>query len=136
MINDSSIPFITSDNPAVLYYKDNNPQIGQTYIPLKPNMAILIAPDLSIKRPSDEDVRKYDNSKDAFGVIKPPCVEEFNKQIIKSAEKIVIHQCKEDWLKKLVHKYRNWRVETIISHLPTEKGVFTISRQRPNEKSN
>jgi hypothetical protein len=133
LINDSSTPFITSDNPAVLYYKDNNPQIGQTYIPLKPNMAILITPDLSIERPSDEDVKRYDNSQDRFCIIKPSYVEEFNKQIIKSAEKIVIHQCKEDWLKELVQKYRNWRMEAIISHLPTEKGVFTILRQRPVE---
>ena len=136
LINDSSTPFITSDNPAVLYYIDNNPQIGQIYIPLKPNMAILIAPDLSNEDPNHEDVKRYDHSQYRFGTIKPPYVEKFNKQIIKSAEKTVIHRCKEDWLKELVKKHRNWRVEAITSYLPTDNGVITISRERPVEISN
>ena len=59
LINETDIPFITSDNPAIFYYQDMNQQIAQTYIPLKPSIALLIAPDLDFSRPSFEDVKGY-----------------------------------------------------------------------------
>jgi len=131
LINETDIPFITSDNPAILYYQDMQQQIAQTYVPLKPSMALLIAPDLDMDYPSFEDVKRYSNSEDRFGVIKQSYVKKFNEAIVKSAERIVLHQKKEDWLEQLVRKYGKWRVDAIVSHIPTDRGIMTIARQQP-----
>lgn len=135
LINNSNTPFVTSDNPAILYYRDPNQQIAHTYIPLKSNMALLIIPDINIMRPSFDDVEKYDNSQDMFGVIKPARINEFNRYIIKSAEKLVIHHSKEYWLEKLVRRYGNWYVKSEPFYLPTEKGTMTIIRIKPVKKT-
>ncbi len=134
LINKTVIPFITSDNPAILYYENMQQQIAQTYVPLKPSIALLIAPDLDMRNPSFEDVKKYSNSKDSFGVVKQSYVEKFNEAIVKSAERIVLHREREDWLKRLVRKYSNWRVEAIVSHIPTGRGDMIITRQQPVER--
>jgi len=42
LINETCIPFITSDNPAILYYEDARQQIAHTYVPLKPSMALKV----------------------------------------------------------------------------------------------
>jgi hypothetical protein len=101
-------------------------------------MALLIAPDLDINYPSFEDVKRHSGSKDGFGVIKQPYVNKFNRAIVKSAERIVLYQKKEDWLEQLVSKYSKWRVDAIVSHLPTDKGTMTITkiiaRQPPVER--
>lgn len=135
LINETNIPFITSDNPAILYYKDIHQQIAQTYLPFKPSMALLIAPDLDIARPNVEDVNRYDNSHNIFGVIKESCVNKFNEAIVKSAERLVLHQNKEDWLEQLVRQYSKWRVDTIVSRLPTNKGTMVIARLQPVERN-
>jgi hypothetical protein len=131
LVNKTDMPFITSDNPATLYFKDDNQQIGGTYVPIKPNMALLILPNFSINNPTYEDVKKYDNSKDISGIIKPQYVNELNIHTIRCAENIVIHQKYEKWLEELVLKHRNWRTETKVSHIPIENGMITISRQQP-----
>ena len=131
LTNETDIPFITSDNPAILYYQDMQQQIAQTYVPLKSSMALLIAPDLDMDYPSFEDVKRYSNSEDRFGIIKKSYVKKFNEAIVKSAERIVLHQKKDDWLEKLVRKYSKWRIEAIVSHIPWGRGIMTITRQQP-----
>jgi hypothetical protein len=131
LTNETDIPFITSDNPAILYYQDMKQQIAQTYVPLKSSMALLIAPDLDMDYPSFEDVKRYSNSEDRFGIIKKSYVKKFNEAIVKSAERIVLHQKKDDWLEKLVLKYSKWRIEAIVSHIPWGRGIMTITRQQP-----
>jgi hypothetical protein len=138
LINETDIPFITSDNPAILYYQDIQQQIAQTYVPLKPSMALLIRPDLNIDSPNFEDVKRYSNSEDGFGAIKKSYVNKFNEAIVKGAERMVLHQKKEDWLEELVRKYSKWKVEANVSHLPTERGTVVITRiiaqQQPVER--
>jgi len=98
-------------------------------------MALLIAPDIDIDRPNFEDVKRYRNSKDVFGIIKQSYVNKFNESIVKSAERIVLHQKKEDWLEQLVLQFSRWRVDTIVSYLPAHKGTTIITRQRPVERN-
>jgi hypothetical protein len=133
LINRTDISFITSDNPAILYYQNMQQQIAQTYVPLKPSIALLITPDLDMARAGLEDVKRYSNSEDRFGIIKKSYVEKFNEEVVKSAERIVLHQRKEDWLEQLVRKYNKWRVEAIVSHIPIGRGIMTITRQQPVE---
>ena len=106
---------------------------GQIYIPIKPNLAILIARDPSVVRPRKQDVLNYENKLDTFAVIKSSWVKVFNSLVVKSSENVVIHNAKAEWLEKLVRKYRNWRMEAIVEHFPTERGAVTVTRLRPRE---
>ena len=130
LFNKTDIPFITSDNPAIFFYQDMQQQIANTYVPLKPTLALLITPNIDKRRANFEDVKKHRGSKDGYGVIKPPYVKIFNEAIVKSAEKIVLHQKKEEWLEKLVRKYSKWGVETIATHIPIGEGTLTAIRQQ------
>ncbi len=134
LINESDVPFVTSDNPSILYYMDTQQQIADTYVPLKPSIALLITPNLDMGYPTFEDVKRYRVGGDRFAVIKRSYVEKFNEAIVKSAERIVLHRKKEDWLEQLVRRYSKWRVEAIVSHIPTDRGVMTITRQQPVER--
>jgi hypothetical protein len=131
--NITDIPLITSDNPTTLYYPDSNPQYAHIYIPVKSNLAILISPDLSIMNAGHKDVLKYSNQKDRFGTIKKNYVKIFNTLVVKGAENIVLHSSEEDWLERLVQKYKNWIIESRIDHLHTESGYITVQRQQPVE---
>jgi hypothetical protein len=139
LINKTDIPFITSDNPAILYYRDIQQQIAQTYVSLNPSMALLITPDIDMDNPSIEDVEKYSNSEDGFGIIKQSYVNKFNEAIVKSAERMVLHQKKEDWLEQLVRKYSKWRVDAIVTNLSSDRETITIARiiarQPPDERT-
>ena len=135
LVNETNTPFITSDSPAILYREDIHQQWAQKYIPLKPSLALLIAPDFAIERPGIEDVRRYKNDKDAFGVVKQSYVRKFNEAIVKNAERIVLHQKKADWVEQLVCQFRMWRTEAIVSHLPTDKGTWVITRPQAVERN-
>ncbi|MHA2039252.1 MAG: DUF4238 domain-containing protein [Promethearchaeota archaeon] len=134
--NKTNIPLITSDNPTTLYYPDSKPQFAHIYIPVKTDLAILISPDLSIMQAEHKDVLNYPNENDRFGTIKKNYVKIFNTLVVKGAEDIVLHSSIEEWLEKLVQKYRNWIIESHIVHLQTESGYITMLRQRPVETVN
>ncbi|BDV43602.1 hypothetical protein GURASL_25250 [Geotalea uraniireducens] len=135
MRNETDIPFITSDNPAVMYFHNDNVQFGETVVPLTPRLAILISPTDGQTDVELDDVLKAGNPHDRFGLVKPKYVKEFNKLIIKCAEKTVLHSCRVEWLEKLVNKYRNWQMETLTDTLVTSKEVCVINRPRPVEIS-
>ena len=131
-INKTNIPFITSDNPAIQYRHDIHQQMPHTYVPLKPSMALLIVLDSDIARPDFEDVKRYDIN-DSMGVVKRSDINRFNEALVKSAERIVLHQKREDWLIQLVRQFSKWRVESVPRHLTTDSGTTTITGQWPIE---
>lgn len=134
LFNETGIPFITSDNPAVLYYPATDAG-ASVFVPVSPTNAILISPDDSIERPTDENVQCYQNSLDRYASIKKEYVEHFNQLIVKSAERIVLHATVERWLEEVVVKYRSWRMENVTSKIPCENGILLVHRQKAIDKS-
>jgi len=103
--NNSSKPFITSDNPAILiYYPDK--WYPDTYVPLTPTLSILIPGD-----PYHKFIGKNLPSKITIAGVES--VEIFNCEIVKFAEDKIISSLKDDWIRDMVQKYRNWRVESV-----------------------
>ena len=51
MVNDSDIPFITSDNPAILYRTHRDQRSAGMYVPLTPEIALLVSPDSDAGKP-------------------------------------------------------------------------------------
>lgn len=130
LLNETGIPFITSDNPAGLFYTEQNPQYVRVFVPLSPTMGVLIMPDITIARPTIEDVKSYEHPGDDYAHPKESFVAILNELTARSAENIVLHSAAEEWVQTLVEMNREWRVENQTFELPYENGMYIINRQR------
>ena len=128
--NETDVPFITSDNPAVIYSHGANDRTS-IFVPLSAKDAVLISPNDSIPRPTDADVHEFESAGDRYASIKKHAAERFNVLVVKSAERLVLHGKVEKWLEELVMKHRTWRMEHVCDSLPCENGVLQIHRQMP-----
>ena len=133
MINKSERPFITSDNPAVIYYHKNGTGIGQVYVPLAPDIAILVSPDSDDKIIDENSINSSICKNDCFATPKLEYVEKFNELIIKAAEKRVLHSSIDKWLEQKVHQYGDWKLEIKVDNIKAEAGVFIVTREIPDK---
>jgi len=129
LLNKTDIPFITSDNPAILYHKEDFGPAASTFVPLTPSLGILISPNPSKNIPSIEELDSFRHENDRIAYIKEKYVTIFNDLIVKSAEKIVLSSDNLDWLWKMVASNKSWRVENITNHIPCENGSLIIHKQ-------
>lgn len=125
LFNNTGTPFITSDNPVVLYYGDNHNNRAKTFIPLSPKLGVLITPYPSNTPPTKKDMEEFNHKNDLNRDIKEEYVHVFNELIVRSAENIVLHSKQEEWILKLVEKNNTWRMESIITELNFENSVIT-----------
>jgi len=130
LFNNTDTPFLTSDNPAILYYRHRASQLANTFVPLTPKLGVLISPNLSTDVPTLDQLKSYDHGNDQIADIKEEFVHKFNELIIKSAENIIIHKTPEDWIEALVSNNKTWRTELITSKIPYGRGSLMIFRQQ------
>ena len=135
LLNETGIPFITSDNPAGLLYAEQHPQSATVFVPLSPTLGVLIKPDYTIASPTIEDVKHYDHPGDDYAHPKESFVTMLNELTARSAENIVLHSAAEKWVQSLVEANHDWRVESQTFELPHENGMYIINRQRACEKA-
>lgn len=128
MINKSNHPFITSDNPAVAYYHGNDDTIAQIYVPIAPDIAILITAD-SHKSVIDKSDITNISLNDCFAVPKDNYIEKFNKLIIRAAEERVFHRCVDLQLEQMVLQNSNWHLEIVVDNITTRRGTLVITRE-------
>lgn len=127
--NETGMPFVTSDNPAVLYHRPEFSNTASTFIPLAPNLAVLITPDPSKDAPTLEEMEKFTHENDRFADIKEEYVPKFNELVVKSAERLVLSSGAFDWLEEMVRENKSWRVQTVTNKIPLENGVLILHRQ-------
>jgi len=125
LFNETATPFVTSDNPAVLYYRNKHNNIARTFIPLTPKIGVLISPNLSSEVPTIKEIGEFKHENDRNAEIKEEYVKVLNKLIVQSAENLVLHSEENEWLKTLVIENRTWRMDTEISEIPFEDGILT-----------
>lgn len=120
-------PFFTSDFPAAIE-KSDDPRILNRIIPLSPNLAVRVCPDLAIKR------RQTDFSFANFGYricdISHTELVHLNRLIVRCAEETVFYRDDWPWVKRFVAKNRQYRIEPFTQKLPTPTGTLLISTQR------
>jgi len=114
LLNNLEVPFLTSDNPAVTYYHTNDHSRGRIYVPVAPDVAILINADLG---------------EDRFAEPKAKYVEVFDDLIIKAAEKRVFSNSAESWIEAKVREFMDWRMEAVVDELPHLGGRIIVTRQ-------
>ncbi|MCX7167128.1 MAG: DUF4238 domain-containing protein [Rhodocyclales bacterium] len=132
--NETDVPFITSDNPPVIYPHGDTDLTASIFVPLSPTDAVLISPNNDLPKPSKEDVQSYESAGDKYASVKREAAKRFNVLVVKSAERLVLCSTAEPWVEDLVSKYRTWRMEHVCDSLPHATGVVQIHRQRPVDK--
>ncbi len=120
-------PFFTSDFPAAIE-KTDDPRIVNRIVPLAPNLALRIKPDLSL----DNDRLNF--SFDNFGyrnrkvgrneLIKLNCL------IVRCAEDSVFYRDDHSWVRPFVTKNRHYHVEAHTQRLTTPAGILQFVTQR------
>ena len=134
LINRTAKPFVTSDNPAVTYYHTNDHSRASIYVPVAPDIAILIAADLE-EKPVDFPLKRASFSPlDRFATPKPQYVAVFNDLIIQAAEQRIFSNSQYAWLEERVRDFVDWRMETVVDDLPYERGTNIVTRQLTRKK--
>ena len=118
-------PFFTSDFPAAIE-ETRDRLIINRIVPLAPNLAIRIRPDLTI----DKDLADFSfaNFHCRRRCISQKQAVEINRLIVRCAEDTVFYRDDSAWVQRFIAKNRHYRVEPSTSTQPTRKGYRLISR--------
>ena len=121
-------PFFTSDFPAAIE-ATSDPRVLNRIVPLAPNLALRIWPDLTL----DKDQRR-DPSFVNFGYHRRrPSREEvarLNRLIVRGAEETVFYRDDHPWVRPFVSKNRHYRIEPDTQRLTTPAGTWVVSTLR------
>lgn len=120
-------PFFTSDFPAAIE-KSDDPRIFNRIVPLAPDLAIRIRPDLAIER------EQADFSFANFGYrirnINHAEVVYLNRLIVQCAEETVFYRDDRPWVQPFVAKNRQYRIEPFTHEMLTPTGTLMIFTPR------
>ncbi len=126
-------PFFTSDFPvAIEKTKDN--RILNRIIPLCPNLAIRICPDISIERNHSD----YSFSKFTYSIQKLNRQEviNINRLVVQCAEDLVFFRDNPEWVTKFVTKNAKYWIEPKTHRIPHSGGTYLWFSQEIAEREN
>jgi hypothetical protein len=127
--NDS--PFFTSDFPIALE-KTADPRILNRIIPLAPNLAVRIKPNIMINK-STADL-SFSNFRHRICKINREEVRKINYLIVRSAEDNVFFRDNLPWIEKFVVKNRYYHIEIDSQKMLIPGGQFIYSAHKIVEK--
>ena len=120
-------PFFTSDFPAAIEMT-KDPRILNRIVPLSPNLALRIKPDLTIDR------NQMDFSFKNFGYISRKVGRKelirLNCLIVRCAEDCVFYRDDYPWVQPFVAKHRHYHIEPQAFILNTPTGIIQVNTQR------
>jgi hypothetical protein len=123
--NDS--PFFTSDFPAAIE-KTNNPRIVNRIVPLAPNLALRVKPDITLaRRPSDFSFSNFDYCTHKIGRAE---LVKLNSLIVRCAEETVFYRDDHPWVQPFIAKNRHYRIEPQTQKISVRSGTLHISTLR------
>ncbi|MGB5903393.1 MAG: DUF4238 domain-containing protein [Xanthobacteraceae bacterium] len=125
--NETDSPFFTSDFPIGLEIS-RDPRVSNRIIPLAPNLAIRICPDirLSGSKP-DLSFKKF---RFQHHRLRRQETIEINKCIVRCAEDLVFYRDNSAWISPFVSKNRNYHVAGLTERIPFGRGFLNLSTQR------
>lgn len=120
--------FFTSDFPAALGPSYDNRVVSKT-VPLAPDVAIRIHPQLR-ERGKEPDL-SFPWFRARFRTLRPQEMREVNRELVRAAESVVLYHADTDWLLPFVRKHRAFRVESIVTRIPSPLGgKLIVATQR------
>jgi hypothetical protein len=117
-------PFLTSDYPVAIEVVDpmNLALPINRIVPLAPNLAIRIIPDLSLQGAKTDFT--FAKLRVRSRVLHRQEILHINRLLVQCAEDIVISSVDFPWLEKMVRKYRSFRIDAVTSKVKTGGGTF------------
>lgn len=122
--NDPDNPFLTSDYPVAIEVVDpNNLALPiNRIVPLTPNLALRIIPDLALRRLKPD--LTFQKSRLRQRELGHQEVRYINRLLVECAEDLVISSINFPWLERMVEKYRSFRIEGVTSKVEKRDGFF------------
>jgi len=117
-------PFFTSDFPAAIE-ETGDWRIINRIVPLTPNLAVRIRPDLTIDK--DRADFSFANFRCRVRNIRQKEAVEINRLIVRCAEDTVFYRDDSAWVRRFIAKNRHYRIEPTTSKQPTRNGCLLIS---------
>jgi hypothetical protein len=119
-------PFFTSDFPIAIE-KTNDPRVLNKIVPLAPNLAVRIMPDISRDRTMiDFTFSKFSHVKRNLG---HEDVVKINTLLVRCAEETVFYRDNHPWVQAFIRKNQHCRIETCSKELKTATGTLLFSTQ-------
>ncbi|SEH40356.1 DUF4238 domain-containing protein [Tardiphaga sp. OK245] len=126
MHNTTDSPFFTSDYPVALE-ASGRPGLVNWIVPLAPDLAVRIRPDVRLSRaPVDLTFPRF--SCEGRPVSRSE-VMQVNRLIVRSAEDCVFYRDQHGWVAAFIEKNRAYRIESVVSRIPTGRSFFTSASQ-------
>jgi hypothetical protein len=120
-------PFFTSDFPIGLE-RSSDPRVLNKIIPLAPNLAIRICPDIRLSGETPDLTFRGFTSKERK--LRRQEIIEVNRCLVRCAEDLVFYRDSLNWVAPFVAKNRHYRIEGITHRIPHKGGFLNISTQR------
>jgi hypothetical protein len=124
LLNDHpTSPFFTSDYPLAIE-PAYDPRIVHWIIPLAPDIAVRIIPDLRLARSKDD----LTFSKFSYNVrrLRHAEVRKLNQRIVQCAEDNVFYRNDEKWVANFIAKNRHYRIETNTRKIRISTGIRNL----------
>jgi hypothetical protein len=128
LLNDfDESPFFTSDFPVAIE-KTRDWRVLNRIVPLAPNLAARIKPDLNMDRKrADFSFTNFDRR---IRHVSLQEIAKINELIVRCAEDSVFYRDDLAWVEKFIAKNRCYRIEPITNKIPQGNGTLVISSQR------
>jgi hypothetical protein len=124
-------PFFTSDFPAAIE-PSVDPRVLNRLVPLAPNLAVRIIPDLKVKDKNPDFSFAHFNHqarKASRGEVSA-----INRLIVQCAEETVIYSHDRPWVRPFIVKNRHFRIQPHTYEVATAKGSMLCFTQRVGEQ--
>lgn len=126
-------PFFTSDFPVAIE-KTNDLRILNRIIPLAPNLAIRIHPDLALDREHTDF--SFPDFRHTIRKLSRPEVTSVNRLIVRCAETTVFFRDNYEWAQKFVKKNASFRIEPRTQRMPYGNAALLWFTQEVSETRN
>lgn len=119
-------PFFTSDFPVAIE-RTADPRVLNRVIPLAPDLALRIRPDLDV--PRDLEPFSFDRLVCRRKEATHAEIRLANQLIVRCAESFVFYRDELPWVRAFIEKNRNFRIEARNTRIPTPRGFAVITMQ-------
>lgn len=120
-------PFLTSDFPVAIEARGNSGIVNRI-VPLAPNLAIRILPDVTLARTKPD--LTFSRFRYRRLCLSRTDVSALNRLVVQCAEDTVFHRDAYEWIPGFVSKNRHYRIECVTTRVPYGTGVLNIATQR------
>lgn len=122
-------PFITSDYPVAMEIFDINVPINRI-VPLAPDLAIRIVPDIRLSRTKPD--LTFAKFRSVTRGLKRPEVLQINRLLVRCAEELVFFRDDLDWIEGFIMKNCHYRIKSVTKKISRGSGNILVSTYRVN----